>query len=255
MGVYDQSVSQLLPPDWAEKAPRAYEVLQMTSGWFPWWGWVILLLVIVTGAVIEHGVRTRKRLPASDTPELEPHFLGRQVSVGEVRCHGFNVAERRLSLFVKGHNATAHTILAADPKGSIGVVGAQDNTGRPRVRDLLPDNRAGRPSLPGIPPGEGFELIVEAQMSERVALHIEQALADGHQITLDLSPLELAVFPSGHLETQVRLSLPESINVKRVDGGYYSTRNVTLGTPFLQNTPSMPDHIVETRDAKGEAKD
>lgn len=63
IAVWDTLVAQLLPPEVSEKAPSVYvvghKVLSVMSGWFPWWGWVIGLLLILLAISIEYGVRVR----------------------------------------------------------------------------------------------------------------------------------------------------------------------------------------------------
>lgn len=201
--------------NWRDKTPKRHFRLKVEPGTFR-----------LTGSEIQAAV--------ASVP------LTRQISIGEVRLQNFVGKERRLSIFVKGHNASPHRLLMNDPSGHIGVDDAErhriDNTGRPALRHFLPETRAGRPAIPGAPPGDGFEAVVEARMSDSLADRIESEFAAGRPINLDLTNLELCVFPHDQLETQVRLSLPSSIHAKRVDGGFYSTQNIVLGAPRIEGT-------------------
>lgn len=184
--------------------------------------------------------------------------LERQISVGEVKLQNFVAKERRLSLFVKGHNASPHRILARDPEGSIGVDDAErrriENTGRPSLRHLWPDTRAGRPTILGVPAGEGFELVVDARTPERLADDIEAEFAAGRHINLDLMQLELSVVPSDHLDKPVRLDLPESILVRRVGDGFHSVRNIVLGASRIESTSKLFTPNARQNDAEDEGK-
>jgi hypothetical protein len=53
---YDLFVSQLLPEPWADRAPKMRDIIAETSGWLPWWGWVLILLGIVIAALLEYAV-------------------------------------------------------------------------------------------------------------------------------------------------------------------------------------------------------
>jgi hypothetical protein len=67
--IYDMLLGQFLPPEWAKNAPRFYDVLRMTGGWLPWWGWLLIGQSIFIIAMIEHGVRAdRRRAEAPSSP-------------------------------------------------------------------------------------------------------------------------------------------------------------------------------------------
>ncbi len=56
-GAYDIFVSQFLSSGTAEKFPRLYDLVVMTSGFLPWWGWLLVLAAIFVAASIEYAHR------------------------------------------------------------------------------------------------------------------------------------------------------------------------------------------------------
>ena len=55
---YDTFVSQLLPSATAEKFPRLYDFIVMSTGFLPFWGWILILAVIIAAASFEYAHRT-----------------------------------------------------------------------------------------------------------------------------------------------------------------------------------------------------
>jgi hypothetical protein len=70
---YDLFVSQLLPERWADRAPKMRDILAETSGWLPWWGWVLILMGILIVALFEYAVwRTHQHKRIVVGAEIKP---------------------------------------------------------------------------------------------------------------------------------------------------------------------------------------
>jgi hypothetical protein len=54
---YDTLVSQFFPEALAKKAPKIRELIAETSGWLPWWSWLIIFTAIIAVASFEYAVR------------------------------------------------------------------------------------------------------------------------------------------------------------------------------------------------------
>ena len=46
LGAYDLLLSQIIPTSWAENAPKIRDFIYITSGWFPYWWWLLVLPTI-----------------------------------------------------------------------------------------------------------------------------------------------------------------------------------------------------------------
>jgi hypothetical protein len=71
IGAYDSVVTQLVPKEQAEKFPKIYSVVSMTTGFLPWWGWVLVLAAIFVIATVEYEVRQsriKSRINLSSPP-------------------------------------------------------------------------------------------------------------------------------------------------------------------------------------------
>jgi hypothetical protein len=85
ISAWDTAVSELLPASWANKAPKVYGVIEMTSGWLPFWGWLLVGIAILSFASFEFAFQwTREEdfrkkyqhLPKVDKGILDFHFEG-----------------------------------------------------------------------------------------------------------------------------------------------------------------------------------
>jgi len=59
--VYDTVLSQLIPDFIAKKLPKTWQVAIMTGDLLPWWGWLLVLALIVIVALVEQLVRLTKQ--------------------------------------------------------------------------------------------------------------------------------------------------------------------------------------------------
>jgi hypothetical protein len=64
IAAYDTFSSQILPDTLAKKAPKVREVIVMTSGWLPFWAWLLLLAAILVFASLEFALRRTARVGA-----------------------------------------------------------------------------------------------------------------------------------------------------------------------------------------------
>lgn len=60
LGLYDLVVAQILPLGWAVMLPRLYDIGEGAYGWLPWWGWLLLVMGLITTASVEYTFRLRK---------------------------------------------------------------------------------------------------------------------------------------------------------------------------------------------------
>ncbi len=60
LSFYDLAVSQVLPTVLADKLPKLRDVIAMSTGFLPWWGWLICFLVVTLIAVSEHAIRVSR---------------------------------------------------------------------------------------------------------------------------------------------------------------------------------------------------
>jgi adenylate cyclase len=65
IGAWDLLGSQLVPASWREKWPTAYEVVAKTTGYFPWWVWLIVGTLIVVAASLAYAGEQKRRADAS----------------------------------------------------------------------------------------------------------------------------------------------------------------------------------------------
>ena len=56
---------QWMPASWGEKWPTAYEVVAKTTGYFPWWVWLIVGTLIVVAASLAYAGEQKRRADAS----------------------------------------------------------------------------------------------------------------------------------------------------------------------------------------------
>lgn len=54
---YDTALSQIIPASWSERSPKVREIVAMTSGWLPLWGWLLILAAILVAASSEYAYR------------------------------------------------------------------------------------------------------------------------------------------------------------------------------------------------------
>jgi hypothetical protein len=72
-GTYDSTAHQFLPPHTAEKFPTIYGLVSRTSGWFPWWIWLLVIVAIFFLAVVDNVARSQHATRRSNaTAEAEP---------------------------------------------------------------------------------------------------------------------------------------------------------------------------------------
>lgn len=57
ISTYDTIVAQFIPISWAQHAPNAYGILSVTSGYLPYWAWLLILATIVVIASLEYAFR------------------------------------------------------------------------------------------------------------------------------------------------------------------------------------------------------
>ena len=62
IAAYDTFSSQILPETLAKKAPKVREVIVMTSGWLPFWVWLLLLAAILIFASLEFALRRTNKI-------------------------------------------------------------------------------------------------------------------------------------------------------------------------------------------------
>ncbi len=75
---YDAALSQFMPESVAKKFPKMYELIAVTSGWLPYWGWALLLAGIFVAASIEFALRrTRPSATTTLKSSSEPNIDAR----------------------------------------------------------------------------------------------------------------------------------------------------------------------------------
>lgn len=57
IATYDTALSQIIPTSWGQHAPKIREFIAVTSGWLPFWGWLLILAAIVVTASLEYAFR------------------------------------------------------------------------------------------------------------------------------------------------------------------------------------------------------
>ncbi|MBX9863097.1 MAG: hypothetical protein K2Y42_11320 [Hyphomicrobium sp.] len=81
VGFYDLIGAQFVSQQWAEKMPTVNDFLSNTTGFLPWWGWVIVALTAVALACIEYAVRLERPAPA---PIEKREYVVRTVQLGQL---------------------------------------------------------------------------------------------------------------------------------------------------------------------------
>jgi hypothetical protein len=74
VAAYDTVSSQILPVSVANHAPKVREVIAMTSGWFPYWVWLLVLAGILVIASFEYAFRRASNV-RSTSLERPPALL------------------------------------------------------------------------------------------------------------------------------------------------------------------------------------
>lgn len=62
VSIYDTFGSQFLPEDWAQKRPTVYQLVVMTTGWFPWEAWLLIGAAILVIFALEYPARQKRQL-------------------------------------------------------------------------------------------------------------------------------------------------------------------------------------------------
>src|ERR1035437_2465984 len=70
---YDLLISQILPERWADKAPKVRDLIGETSGWLPFWAWLLILAAILVAAMLEYSVRKTR-------PDRNPN-VGKEIAL------------------------------------------------------------------------------------------------------------------------------------------------------------------------------
>jgi hypothetical protein len=75
IAAYDTFISQILPENLAP--PKIREIAVMTSGWLPFWGWLLVLAAIMVGAALEYAFRraSAKAVLQETTKRMESWHL------------------------------------------------------------------------------------------------------------------------------------------------------------------------------------
>lgn len=105
IGVWDTLVSQFLPPTWAKELPSFYQILKMTSGFIPLWGWALVGMVLITGISIEYTFR-KSQNTRSDTHALELSLYGKILTITLRKLFGLIGATRYALSFSWSSNGT-----------------------------------------------------------------------------------------------------------------------------------------------------
>jgi hypothetical protein len=77
IAAYDTFVHQFIPEPLTHRFPKIYELIYRTSGWLPWWTWLVVLALIVSGASIEFASKRSRPRPTVISPrtsELDKHI-------------------------------------------------------------------------------------------------------------------------------------------------------------------------------------
>ena len=95
---YDLLLSQVIPEEYAKKAPKAWEATVLTGGLLPWWGWVLILALILTIASLEYAARikrshnpflmTKHDIAAASGDDIEKHIESREQLQAEAAFQG-----------------------------------------------------------------------------------------------------------------------------------------------------------------------
>jgi hypothetical protein len=134
VATYDTFVSQVVPEDLAQKAPKLRGVIAMTSGWLPWWGWLLVLAALIVAASFEYAFR-RAMEPR---PRAAPQKKGRKMSplmlpliIMAASAIGFlvssvwfyrNLDSRRMIASPAERTATAEAIFRQNPRLTLRMI-------------------------------------------------------------------------------------------------------------------------------------
>ena len=69
---YDTLLSQVIPESWGQRFPKAREIVFMTSGWLPFWGWLLILAAGIVLASFEYAHRRAPHPVAEPTVTSAP---------------------------------------------------------------------------------------------------------------------------------------------------------------------------------------
>lgn len=84
IAAYDTFVSQFVPESVSNRFPKIRELIAVTSGWLPWWGWLLCLAAIIAGACFEYAVRKSRPLVQPDKAgSADAHDKYLQIAIGE----------------------------------------------------------------------------------------------------------------------------------------------------------------------------
>lgn len=65
---YDTALSQIIPASLGERFPRVRDAIAMTSGWLPFWAWLLILAAILVAASFEFAFRRTQTKVTSEPP-------------------------------------------------------------------------------------------------------------------------------------------------------------------------------------------
>jgi hypothetical protein len=150
IGFYDAGVTQLVPREQAEKFPKVYQLISVTSGFLPWWGWILVLAALFVGATIEYEARQHRGKGAAleGPPEPSPVSVapqsGRKVFLRDGARALYEAIERSgidpVGVTAGGYSSPdvpldycVQVIVSAARKGDIQLYGT-----RPPSRQSLP---------------------------------------------------------------------------------------------------------------------
>ena len=75
IGIYDTVGSQLLPKAIRDRVPSIYEVVSVTSGWLPLWGWALLGMAIIVAAAVEYAAKKEGATPWRGARNQSPFLV------------------------------------------------------------------------------------------------------------------------------------------------------------------------------------
>lgn len=74
IGAWDLLGAQLVPPSWRQNWPTIYDAVVMTSGYFPWWVWLVVGALIMTAFSLEYAGHQKRRADASGASSVGNTF-------------------------------------------------------------------------------------------------------------------------------------------------------------------------------------
>ena len=90
IGVYDLLLSQIIPDEVGKRFPRVRHVMSMTSGWLPWWAWLLGFAVIAVAASFEYAFRLTLIVRGK-----ESDYTGFEAKTSEIRRQNEREKEER----------------------------------------------------------------------------------------------------------------------------------------------------------------